>query len=144
MQIREQVLLGRQKPSVCDRVKEKNLSKIATKYVNIYFTVISLFFNFFIQIICALYFYRGVVQLFNLVKQQQRTVEKKLKNVGPSILKQDKVLESFDKKSFIDSIDHRKVNILFYITFLLDLLKNKLVNFLFIQFKVNNIILIIL
>lgn len=60
---------------------------------------------------------RGVVQLFNLVKQQQRTVEKKLKNVGPSILKQDKVLESFDKKSFIDSIDHRKVSvpILFYL-----------------------------
>lgn len=57
-------------------------------------------------------FYRGVVQLFNLVKQQQRTVEKKLKNVGPSILKQDKVLESLDKKSFIDSIDHRKVSIL--------------------------------
>jgi len=54
--------------------------------------------------------YRGVVQLFNLVKQQQRTVEKKLKNVGPSILKQDKVLESLDKKSFIDSIDHRKVS----------------------------------
>lgn len=55
-------------------------------------------------------FYRGVVQLFNLVKQQQRTVEKKLKNVGPSILKQDKVLESLDKKSFIDVIDHRKVS----------------------------------
>ncbi|CAH1711872.1 RRP15-like protein [Aphis gossypii] len=83
IRIREQVLMGRQKPSVSDRVKEKNLSKIATK---------------------------GVVQLFNLVKQQQRTVEKKLKNVGPSILKQDKVLESLDKKSFIDSIDHRKEN----------------------------------
>lgn len=55
-------------------------------------------------------FFRGVVQLFNLVKQQQRTVEKKLKNVGPSILKQDKVLESLDKKSFIDAIDHRKVS----------------------------------
>jgi len=53
--------------------------------------------------------YRGVVQLFNLVKQQQRTVEKKLKNIGPSILKQDKVLETLDKKTFIDSIDHRKV-----------------------------------
>lgn len=55
-------------------------------------------------------FNRGVVQLFNLVKQQQRTVEKKLKHIGPSILKQDKVLESLDKKSFIDSIDHRKVS----------------------------------
>lgn len=64
------------------------------------------------------YFFRGVVQLFNLVKQQQRTVEKKLKNVGPSILKQDKVLGSLDKKSFIDSIDHRKV-ILFIHFFLL-------------------------
>jgi len=81
IKIREQVLIGRQKPSVTDRVKEKNLSKIATK---------------------------GVVQLFNLVKQQQRTVEKKLKTIGPSILKQDKVLESLDKKTFIDSIDHRK------------------------------------
>lgn len=59
--------------------------------------------------------YRGVVQLFNLVKQQQRTVEKKLKNVGPSILKQDKVLESLDKKTFIDSIDHRKVIITIFI-----------------------------
>lgn len=56
-------------------------------------------------------YYRGVVQLFNLVKQQQRTVEKKLKIVGPSILKQDKVLESFDKKSFINSIDHKNVSI---------------------------------
>ncbi|XP_025414066.1 RRP15-like protein [Sipha flava] len=83
IRIRDQVLMGRQKPSVSDRVKEKNLSKIATK---------------------------GVVQLFNLVKQQQRTVEKKLKDVGPSLLKQDKVLESLDKKSFIDSIDHRKEN----------------------------------
>lgn len=55
--------------------------------------------------------YRGVVQLFNLVKQQQRTVEKKLKTVGPSILKQDKMLKSIDKKSFIDSIDHRIVSI---------------------------------
>lgn len=46
-----------------------------------------------------------------MVKQQQRTVEKKLKTVGPSILKQDKALESLDKKSFLNSIDHKKVRI---------------------------------
>jgi len=44
-----------------------------------------------------------------MVKQQQRTVEKKLKYTGPSILKQDKMLESLEKKPFIDSVDHRKV-----------------------------------
>lgn len=102
--------MGRQKPSVSDRVKEKNLSKIATKWVDFCSNIIILNFNNVQN--CS----RGVVQLFNLVRQQQRTVEKKLRYVGPSILKQDKVLESLDKKSFIDSIDHRKV-ILFYLLF---------------------------
>ncbi|XP_050542690.1 RRP15-like protein [Daktulosphaira vitifoliae] len=81
IRIKEQVLMGRMKPSVTDRVKEKNLSKIATK---------------------------GVVQLFNMVKQQQRTVEKSLKNIGSSIIKQDKVLESFDKKKVVESFDQKE------------------------------------
>ncbi|XP_050432261.1 RRP15-like protein [Adelges cooleyi] len=84
IRIREQVLLGRIKPSVSDRVKEKNLSKIATK---------------------------GVVQLFNMVKQQQRTVEKSLKNVGTSIIKQDKVLDSLDKKKFLEPFDHKNESV---------------------------------
>ncbi|XP_075223214.1 RRP15-like protein [Lycorma delicatula] len=66
---------GRKKPSVLDKDREKVLAKIATK---------------------------GVVQLFNAVRQQQRSLEKEIQNVGPSDVKQEKILKSVDKRAFLD------------------------------------------
>jgi DUF438 domain-containing protein len=54
--------------------------------------------NVFYQVITC----RGVVQLFNAVKQQQRKVEVTLDEAGPSVRRQDKALQSFNKKQFID------------------------------------------
>ena len=46
--------------------------------------------------------FRGVVQLFNAVKQQQKSVEEKLQEAGPSVRRQDHVIESLTKGQFID------------------------------------------
>nr|ACO14627.1 RRP15-like protein [Caligus clemensi] len=70
--------IGRQKPHVVrDKVKEKSLNKIATK---------------------------GVVQLFNAVKKQQVDLKKELTSVGKSIRKTEKVYQSLDKESFLESV----------------------------------------
>lgn len=45
---------------------------------------------------------RGVVQLFNAVREQQKVIEKKVEEVGPSITKREKVMKSIDKKAFLD------------------------------------------
>ncbi|KAF4531638.1 hypothetical protein B566_EDAN006569 [Ephemera danica] len=45
---------------------------------------------------------RGVVQLFNSVSQQQKSIESGLKAAGASIRKQEKVLHSVDKTTFLD------------------------------------------
>ncbi|XP_065205531.1 RRP15-like protein [Planococcus citri] len=66
---------GRVKPSILDKDRERTLMKIATK---------------------------GVVQLFNAVRQQQKTVEKTIKKAGKSELKRERMLESIDKKKFLD------------------------------------------
>ncbi|XP_078034808.1 RRP15-like protein [Augochlora pura] len=65
----------RVKPSITDRERERMLQKIATK---------------------------GVVQLFNAVKQQQGEITKKLAEAGPLGRKREKVLKSIDKNSFLD------------------------------------------
>lgn len=88
----------RVKPSILDKDRERTLSKIAT---------------------------RGVVQLFNAVRAQQRDISNKLKEAGPLERKQDKVrilfltpikmhkkynvnlfllkvLKSIDKRAFLD------------------------------------------
>lgn len=66
---------GRIKPSVLDKDREKVLCRIAT---------------------------RGVVQLFNAVREQQKTIEKKIKSAGPSDSKQEKVLKSVNKTEFLN------------------------------------------
>ncbi|XP_012276255.1 RRP15-like protein [Orussus abietinus] len=65
----------RVKPSISDREREKRLQKIATK---------------------------GVVQLFNVVRQQQIEIDKRLFTAGPSERKREKVLKSIDKCAFLD------------------------------------------
>ena len=46
--------------------------------------------------------FRGVVQLFNAVRRQQKLVEDKLSEVGPSERKQAKVMEKLSKSDFLD------------------------------------------
>ncbi|XP_008544840.1 RRP15-like protein [Microplitis demolitor] len=67
----------RVKPSVLSRGRERTLQKIATK---------------------------GVVQLFNIVYKQQMEIEQKLEDAGPLMRKQEKVLESIDKNTFLDHL----------------------------------------
>lgn len=62
-------------PNILEKDRERALSRIAT---------------------------RGVVQLFNSVSQQQKSIESGLKAAGGSIRKQEKVLHSVDKTSFLD------------------------------------------
>ncbi|XP_029163621.1 RRP15-like protein [Nylanderia fulva] len=73
--IKEKSLGIRVKPSITDRERERMLQKIAT---------------------------RGVVQLFNAVKQQQTAIDKKLSEAGPLERKREQVLKSIDKNAFLD------------------------------------------
>jgi len=69
---------GRVKPSyVKDRAKEKMLSKLAT---------------------------RGVVQLFNAVKEQQKDIKSRLNEVGGSVRKREKVYKNIDKEGFLEAV----------------------------------------
>ncbi|XP_033216566.1 RRP15-like protein [Belonocnema kinseyi] len=73
---RKEIKTGiRIKPSILDRERERTLQKIATK---------------------------GVVQLFNAVRQQQMEIEKKLVEAGPVERKREKVLKNIDKRAFLD------------------------------------------
>ncbi|XP_063981904.1 RRP15-like protein [Diachasmimorpha longicaudata] len=65
----------RVRPSPLDRPREKLLQRIATK---------------------------GVVQLFNTVREQQQEIEKKLIEAGPLEGKREKALKSIDKRAFLD------------------------------------------
>lgn len=65
----------RMKPSLMDREREKAFKKIATK---------------------------GVVQLFNAVRIQQKDLAKKLDEVGPLDHRKDAVLNNINKKKFLD------------------------------------------
>ncbi|CAH4036889.1 unnamed protein product [Pieris brassicae] len=66
----------RVKPNILEKDRERLLAKIATK---------------------------GVVQLFNAVRNQQKTFEKEL-NSDVTETKREKVLKKFDKRSFLDSL----------------------------------------
>ena len=67
---------GRKKPCIAkDRVKERRLVKVAT---------------------------RGVVQLFNAVREQQKTLKSQLAVAGQSTTKRDKVFQSLDKETFLE------------------------------------------
>ncbi|XP_011859267.1 PREDICTED: RRP15-like protein isoform X2 [Vollenhovia emeryi] len=65
----------RVKPSITDREYERMLQKIATK---------------------------GVVQLFNAVRQQQVEIKNKLSQAGPLERKREQVFKSIDKNAFLD------------------------------------------
>ncbi|KAB0804352.1 hypothetical protein PPYR_01322 [Photinus pyralis] len=65
----------RVKPNILDKDRERTLSKIATK---------------------------GVVQLFNAVKKQQKDIDSKLKDAGSLEVKKDKVLKNINKKEFLN------------------------------------------
>lgn len=66
----------RAKPNILEKDRERLLSKIATK---------------------------GVVQLFNAVRNQQKTLGRELEN-DVSERKKDKILKKFDKRTFLDSL----------------------------------------
>jgi len=74
--------MGRKKPDIVkDRIKEKRLSKMAT---------------------------RGVVQLFNAVRDQQKTLKTSLNIAGKSTTKRDKVYKNLDKDAFLDVLSGKK------------------------------------
>lgn len=72
---KNKMLTLRMKPSLMDREREKAFKKIATK---------------------------GVVQLFNAVRIQQKDLAKKLDEVGPLDHRKDAVLNNINKKQFLD------------------------------------------
>ncbi|XP_044746989.1 RRP15-like protein [Coccinella septempunctata] len=67
----------RVKPNVLDKDRERVLAKIAT---------------------------RGVVQLFNAVRAQQKDINKKLDEAGPLEVRKEKVMKSIDKNTFLDAL----------------------------------------
>ena len=75
--------IGRKLPNVLERNSEKVLSKIAT---------------------------RGVVQLFNAVRDHQKDVKTKLKDAGGSFRKQEKVYKNLDRKSFIEMLSGKSAS----------------------------------
>ncbi|XP_067681221.1 RRP15-like protein [Haliotis asinina] len=73
--------LCRVKPDPLERNRERRLQRIAT---------------------------RGVVQLFNAVRQQQKVLEEKLTEAGSSIKKSEKVMQSMTKGKFLDLLKGSK------------------------------------
>lgn len=67
--------LPRVKPNILEKDRERTLAKIATK---------------------------GVVQLFNAVKKQQKEIDAKVKEAGPLEVRKEKALKSIDKQAFLD------------------------------------------
>lgn len=65
----------RVKPNILEKDRERTLQKIATK---------------------------GVVQLFNAVKMQQKDISKKIEEAGPLEVRKEKVLKNIDKRAFLD------------------------------------------
>lgn len=75
--LREWEILGRRKPDVIEKDRERMLCKIAT---------------------------RGVVQLFNAVRTQQADVKTQLEDAGSSIRKTERALKSVSKESFLERL----------------------------------------
>merc|ERR1711874_448666 len=75
--------IGRRMPDVKNRSTEKMLSKIAT---------------------------RGVVQLFNAVKDHQKSVKTQLTEAGKSFSKREKVYKNIDKDKFLDVLAGKTSN----------------------------------
>lgn len=73
---------GRTRPDIVkDRMKEKRLVRTAT---------------------------RGVVQLFNAVREQQKTLKTQLNKAGLSVTKRDKVYKNLDKDAFLQVLQSKK------------------------------------
>lgn len=51
---------------------------------------------------------RGVVQLFNSVKVQQKTIQDRLREAGPLERKREKALKSMNKSDFLDLLQRNK------------------------------------
>jgi hypothetical protein len=75
--------LGRKKLNVQDKDKETTLNSMATK---------------------------GVVQLFNALKQQQQKIEEQLEAAGPSERKKDKAMAKFTKGNFLDTLKDNEMS----------------------------------
>ena len=81
-QKREKDSACRSKPdAVRDRARERRLAKVAT---------------------------RGVVQLFNAVREQQKSIKSQLDVAGKSTVKRDKVFKSIDKEGFLEVLSGSK------------------------------------
>lgn len=65
----------RVKPDILQKDRERTLQKIAT---------------------------RGVVQLFNVVRSQQKDISKKLEEAGPLEGRKEKALKNIDRRAFLD------------------------------------------
>lgn len=74
-------VMNRLKPQTNDKERERMLATIATK---------------------------GVVQLFNAVKEQQQSIKNKLSETGSSETKRDKALSQFTKTQFLDKLKTKK------------------------------------
>ncbi|XP_037072647.1 RRP15-like protein [Pollicipes pollicipes] len=75
--LREWEVMGRKKPDIREKDREKTLCKIAT---------------------------RGVVQLFNAVRKQQQEVQGQLKEAGGSIRKTERALKGVSKQAFLERL----------------------------------------
>ena len=74
---------GRSKPDITkDRTREKILCKLATK---------------------------GVVQLFNAVREQQKTIKTQLNSVGGSVRKREKVYKNMDRQTFLNVLSNQGI-----------------------------------
>ena len=62
----------------------------------------------YIFIICA---NRGVVQLFNAVKKQQKIVSQRVEEAGPSARKQEQAIKSVSKGQFMDLLKGGAANV---------------------------------
>ncbi|XP_045473174.1 RRP15-like protein [Harmonia axyridis] len=71
----------RVKPDILEKDRERILTKVAT---------------------------RGVVQLFNAVRNQQKDINKKLYEAGPLEVRKEKVMKSIDKNTFLDTLMGQK------------------------------------
>ena len=80
---RELDSIGRKMPNVLERNAEKALARIAT---------------------------RGVVQLFNAVRDHQKDMKTKLKEAGGSFRKQEKVYKNMDKSSFVQMLTGKPIS----------------------------------
>lgn len=99
-QRREWDLMGRVVPSIVeDREKERTLSRIGTRFSRINYS------SCFRRLIILS---RGVVQLFNSVKIQQKTIKDKLRSAGPLEREKEKALKSIDKNDFMDLLQGKK------------------------------------